>query len=142
MSEMTRTKKAGQGSIALSGLICGTLAMMLTLLILLGVSWMIASGKLSAARENLMIMLAVFLGTFFSVLLLRPGKAGELLPFALMSVVSYIAILIVMELSAGTVRLFGGNMLKIGVCAVVGTMLGITLKIGRSDKRKRRGRSR
>ncbi len=141
MSVMEKAKNNAQG-IGLSGVLCGAISMMITLLMLLGVSWLIASGKVDATRENLMIMLSVFLGVLLGVVLLRPGKTGESLPFALIAVGSYIAILIVMEMSVGTARLFSSNMLRLDVCAVVGAMLGITLKSGRSGRAGNRRRKR
>jgi len=122
----------------LPGAVCGAVAMMITLLLLLGASWLMAAGKLPAEREELLVMLCVFLGLALGVALMRPGRGENRPAFGAACFAVYVLILICMELSAGAERLFSGNMLKLCLCAGVGTLLGITLKSGHSGRSRRR----
>ena len=136
----SETRTAPKSGLLLSAAVCAAASMVLTLLLMLGISALIASGRLPVNREAELVMLCVFLGTLFSVLLTGKKQRGGLLPYAGMSWLIYAVLLLIFAISAKGSGPNAALCLKTDVCALAGAMLGSALDLRQKARPKKHHR--
>ena len=127
---------------AIQSAISAVLSMLFTLVLLLILSTLFASGKLNAEYEREFIMLCVFIANLvITSVIIRKNREGILIT-SILSGLFYVLILLIMAISAGSERLLNTEFIRISISAVVGSVLHIALKITSDRKRFRKKRRR
>ena len=120
----------------------GAAGVIVTLLLMLGVSALIAGGKIPMAYGGRCVVVCTLLGAALAAFVTAARRGRGVLTVGLLCGVAYVAVLVVLSLFSGGTQLFGTSFLKIAISAIGGGAFGGALCLRKKSRSKSRRRGR
>ena len=122
--------------VGLNVLLGTVIGMVITLVVLYISSMAIYSGKLGEKHAEILVIVASFIGACIGAVIVVKRQGSQVLIFGAISGALYFVLILVFTVFGGYEQVLWDKLVKIGICAVMGGLLGGSLCIPRTKKRK------